>query len=463
MPYKFKVFILTLLSIPLLLTESIIAEVKTSEIEELRSQILEIQKQNQQQIEMLLKKIESLENKRASDENKMDKLIAKEEAEDQDGWWRKVRAGYKKGLFIESVDGNYKIKMNLRGQFQFAVNDTDGEATSTDMDIRRFRVKWKGNAFRPWFLYAIELSGDSGDLELRDMYFDAAYNTSIVPRAGQFKVPFNRERLTSSSNLQFVERSITSSEFSVGRDVGVAAYGILGDMVTYGVGVFNGDGRAGKSQNSNLLYAGRIQFSPCCGKLKYSGGSFPSGGSYKLVPNFTSSGELPIIAIGVGVYSFPGLDIARRTPDDKGISNRFNELGIEQADVTGITADIALKYSRFDVVASYDGRWMGPDEVESGDLDTIYDQGFRVQGGLFLLPDTLELTARYAYIDYDDGSGITGDVRDTSWQITPAINYYISHDHRWKVQVDYNFIRNSFTGRSDVDENIFRAQLQAYF
>jgi len=43
------------------------------------------------------------------------------------------------------------------------------------------------------------------------------------------------------------------------------------------------------------------------------------------------------------------------------------------------------------------------------------------------------LTARYAYIDYDDGSGITGDVRDTSWQITPAINYYISHDHRWKV------------------------------
>jgi TolA-binding protein len=130
MPYKFKVFILTLLSIPLLLTQATIAEVKTSEIEELKKQILEIQKQNQQQIEMLLKKIESLENKRASDENKMDKLIAKEEAEEQDGWWRKVRAGYKKGLFVESVDGNYKMKMNLRGQFQFAVNDTDGEDTS---------------------------------------------------------------------------------------------------------------------------------------------------------------------------------------------------------------------------------------------------------------------------------------------------------------------------------------------
>ncbi len=389
MPYKFKVFILTLLSIPLLLTQATIAEVKTSEIEELKKQILEIQKHNQQQIEMLLKKIESLENKRASDENKMDKLIAKEEAEEQDGWWRKVRAGYKKGLFVESVDGNYKMKMNLRGQFQFAVNDTDGEDTSIDMDIRRFRVKWKGNAFRPWFLYQIELSGDSGDLQLRDMYFDVAYNTSIVPRAGQFKVPFNRERLTSSSNLQFVERSIASSEFSVGRDVGVAAYGILGNMVTYGVGVFNGDGRAGKSQNSNLLYAGRIQFSPCCGKLKYSGGSFPSGGSYKLVPNFTSPGKQPIIAIGAGVYSFPGLDIARRTPDDKGIANRFNELGIEQADVTGITADIALKYSRFDAVASYDGRWMGPDELESGDLDTIYDQGFRVQGGGYFYFRTL--------------------------------------------------------------------------
>jgi len=77
MPYKFKVFILTLLSIPLLLTEFTIAEVKTSEIEELKKQILEIQRQNQQQIEMLLKKIESLEADRASDGQKAQEYIAK--------------------------------------------------------------------------------------------------------------------------------------------------------------------------------------------------------------------------------------------------------------------------------------------------------------------------------------------------------------------------------------------------
>jgi len=40
----------------------------------------------------------------------------------------------------------------------------------------------------------------------------------------------------------------------------------------------------------------------------------------------------------------------------------------------------------------------------------------------------------------------------------------MSHDHRWKIQLDYSFIRNTFTeGASDIDENIFRAQLQAYF
>ena len=79
MPYKFKVFILTLLSIPLLLTEATIAEVKTSEIEELKSQILEIQKQHQMQIEQLLQKIESLENNN--------------------------------GLWIESKNGNYRTRM----------------------------------------------------------------------------------------------------------------------------------------------------------------------------------------------------------------------------------------------------------------------------------------------------------------------------------------------------------------
>ncbi|MFQ5787632.1 MAG: porin [Thermodesulfobacteriota bacterium] len=433
---------------------------KRSDIEELKRRIDEIQRQNQKQIEELQKKIEQIEAERASEKEAAEKVIAKEK-EDKDAWYNKFEAGYKKGLFFKTNDGNFLMKMRLRTQFQFSVNDTDDEDTATDFRIRRFRVKWNGHAFRPWFLYTIQLDADSGEVRLRDAYFGVAYNTGIVPRVGQFKVPFNRERLTSSSSLQLVERSIVSGEFSIGRDIGSGLYGILGNMITYGGGIFNGDGRNARSTNSNLLYAGRIQFNPCCGKLKYNGEEFPSGGSYELVSNF--GGREPIVAIGGAFYTFPGLNIARKTPDDRGIGERFVELGIESGNVTGVTADISFKNYLFNLVAEYDGRWIDPKMTESGSLDTLYDQGFRVQGGIFILPKTLELAARFAYVDYDTGSGITGDVRDSKWQITPGINYYISKDHRWKIQLDYNFIKNTFTESEDIDENIFRAQLQAYF
>jgi hypothetical protein len=83
------------------------------------------------------------------------------------------------------------------------------------------------------------------------------------------------------------------------------------------------------------------------------------------------------------------------------------------------------------------------------------------------MPKVIELAGRFAYIDYDTNSGVVPpgvSVSSTQWALTPGLNYYISHDHRWKVQVDYSFIRNEFTEDApDVDENIFRAQVQAYF
>ena len=97
---------------------------------------------------------------------------------------------------------------------------------------------------------------------------------------GQFKVPFNREELNSSSELQLVERSFVNEQFSLGRDIGPALYALLGNYVTYGVGIFDGNGRNAASLDSNLLYVGRVMLTPCCGELKYANSSFPIGGDY---------------------------------------------------------------------------------------------------------------------------------------------------------------------------------------
>ncbi len=442
-----------------------------SQIEELKQQIDEIQRQNQQQIQQLQEKIQQLEAERAADKEQVEKAVA----EDKDAWYKKFKAGYNKGFFLESDDGNYSMRMRLRTQFQFSVNNTDNKETgekdtATDFNIRRFRIKWDGHAFRPWFNYVAQISADNnGNFQLRDAYFDAAYNTQIFPRVGQNKVPFNREELTSSSSLQLVERSIVNEEFAWGRDRGVGLYGQLFDMLTYGAGIYNGDGRNGNSVDSNLLYVGRLQLNPCCGKLKYASESFPIGGAYKMEPmNFKE--KEPLFAFGAAFAALPGLNIDQKTPDPP-IDDRFDQLGIQFGDVYAVSADAQFKYQIFSITGEYDGRWIKPQGANEAavfpvsDLSTAYDQGFRVQGGIFIVPHLVELAARWAYVDYDSETGLDPEERqpDKSWQVTPGINIYLSHDNRWKIQLDYNYIKNEFTTGADTNENIFRAQLQAYF
>ncbi|MCI0455296.1 MAG: hypothetical protein L0Y68_09930 [Candidatus Dadabacteria bacterium] len=432
----------------------------TNQIEELKKQIEEIQKQNQKQIEELKKKIQDLEVKGETQQEKIEKV----KTEEKKGWWNNIDVSYKKpgdGLTVKTKDGNYSMRFRLRGQFQFSVNDTTDEFTATDFRIRRLRLVWDGNAFKPWFLYYVQLSADNGsDLQLLDTYFDAAFPTKygqiFVPRVGQFKVPFNREFLTSSEVFQLVERSIVSAEFQLGRDIGTALYGVLSNYITYGFGVFDGNGRNAFSTDSNLLYAGRVMFTPCCGELKYTNSAFPSGGDYKIEPNFGD--DKPLLAIGVAGAGMEGLNIERKTPDAD-ISTRFADIGIVAGDFAQFTADLNFKYKGFSFEGEYDGRWISPDADQAASINTVFDQGFRVQGGVFLLPKLVEVAGRFALIDFDDA--VPGP--DLSYQITPGINFYMSRSHKWKIQLDYSYIKNEFTKEGDIDENIFRAQLQAYF
>ncbi len=444
--------VLVFLLMPLLSLNSQ-AQSTSAQIQELKRQMEIIQQQNQQQLEELRQKIEALEAQKEEDQKKIEELTK----EDEDAWYKKVEVGYKKpgdGFTIKSKDGLFSLRTRLRTQFQFSINDTDDEDVATDFNVRRLRLYFDGNAFTPWLLYYIQISGDNnGEFTLRDAYFDFAYNTMFVPRPGQYKVPFNREELTSSSELQLVERSIVNDEFAYGRDRGVSIYGVLGNFLVYGAGVFNGDGRNGLSVDSNMLYAGRVMLTPCCGELKYSNSSFPAGGDYKIEPNFGE--DKPLFAFGVGLAGIPGLNIDQKTPDSD-IDERFAEIGTTDADVFSLTADANFKYSIFSIEGEFDYRRIAPEE--SG-LPRVNDYGVRAQTGLFLMPDFIEVAARYAQIWYD--TDVAG--RDTTWQLTPGINFYLSKSHKYKIQLDYSFIRNEFTDSDDIDENIFRAQLQLYF
>lgn len=438
------------------------AESTKAQIEALKQQIDEIQRQNQQQIKQLKQQIELMENERAADKE----AVAEIKEEQKDAWYNKLKIKYKKGLTFQAGD-KFKMRFRARGQFQASVTESDDSNTETNFSVARLRLKWDGYAFKPWFLYTIQL-GARNNVDLRDLYFTVSYNKMIMPRVGQNKVPFSRDALNSSGALQFVTRSIIDGEFAYGRDRGVSLYGALGknNNLSYGLGVYNGDGRNGTSTDSNLLYAGRIQLglggeeSTFGGLFRGANSSFPTASPYKLIPNFAKS---PTFVVGAGLAGIPGLNINRKTPDGS-IPDRMEELGITVANVASITGDVNFKTPVFNVQGSYMGRWISPDQ---GGGDTAYDQGFNLQSGVFLMPKTVEIAGRFSLIDYDTNTGVVPpgtSVRDTSWSITPGINYYISHDHRWKVQLQYSYLSESFTeGESDINSNIIRAQLQAYF
>ncbi len=389
-----------------------------------------------------------------------------------------LKSHYDDGLVFESRGGNFKVKALMRLQFQFS--STDGEitdveniiATGTEFFFRRIRLKFNGHAFRPWLKYLIQVSrddvklnqlGNSSGIELKDAFFDAAYSEKIFPRIGQFKVPFNREELNSGFALLLVERSIVNQEFAIARDRGAALYGILGEHLAYGVGAFLGNGTRGTEEGSasgSDIYVGRVQLN-FGGTLKYHMGNFPTGGDYALIPDFT---KVPVLVFGAALVGMPDLNTKGKTTDSGALIARFNELGITKGKVVSFASDVSYKLPMYNVEAAYLGRWITPDE---GGTETVYDQGLRIQTGLFLVPNKIELAGRWAFIDYDSSPGIAAAdqaLSDTSMELTSGITYYITKNGNWKIQLSYSFFNNTFTqGAPDTEQKTLRIQFQAMF
>jgi phosphate-selective porin OprO/OprP len=448
------------------------AQSTKAEIEQLKQQIKAIQEQNQRQIQQLQQQIQQLENSRAQTDQNLAQINQKQQ-EAEGAWYNKFMSNYDHGFVFESKDKEgfpFKLKFGILSQVQAFVNDQSPGDVQTNFRLRRLEISFAGYAFAPWFYYhfMIDPASKTNGKIVQDMYFTAAYRKEIGPRIGQWKVPFEKEELQSSSALQLVERSIVNQQFTLERDIGLALQGVFGphNNFSYAGGVFNGDGNNGTSTNSSMLYAGRIQLGlGGDGDDKYDAdGTYASAKEYGLTPNFAKE---PTLVIGAAASYMPGLDCSIKTPNGQ-VCNRISELQFgNQVNFTQIEGDAMFKMKYFNVEGEYDGRWLNPQLGTNPNLGTAYDQGFRAQAGVFLVPKTLELAGRYALVDFDTSSNVVPpgtSVQSKTWEITPGLNYYMSHDHRWKIQLSYTYERQEFTqGAPDIKSNIVRAQVQANF
>ncbi|MCC6524084.1 MAG: hypothetical protein IT373_15595, partial [Polyangiaceae bacterium] len=165
---------------------------------------------------------------------------------------KKPIAGWDKGFYIRSEDGNFLLKIGVRGQTLFTYkipavsrDAAIGSSNEAQFSIPRARIALEGHMFTPNLWYKLEADFAKGLPNLKDVVIDYA----VVPkwfhlRFGQWKVPFSRQNITSDFEFQFVDRTITQAAFNLDREIGVAINNFYerSPVFEYALGFFNGTG-----------------------------------------------------------------------------------------------------------------------------------------------------------------------------------------------------------------------------
>ena len=117
--------------------------------------------------------------------------------------------------------------------------------------------------------YRAVRSWESGNTA--SIIYDAVVKWSFLPKwqvwFGQTKLPGNRERVISSQNMQFVDRSLVNARFNLDRDIGIQLHGSqqMGRFVVREIfAVSTGEGRDIIVQNpkNGHEFTGRIELLP---------------------------------------------------------------------------------------------------------------------------------------------------------------------------------------------------------
>ncbi len=147
-----------------------------------------------------------------------------------------------------------KFNLNIGGRIQEVaygqlVHDPYADNARVYLFLKQARFRVNGHVegtkydFQ-WVGAAEDVTNSNVGLTLLDAAFDVPlFNwESTFLKVGQFKVPYSRESVTEEAYFQFVERSIDSLGFNLGRDYGAAIHTYQGKFAG-AFGVFSGGAR----------------------------------------------------------------------------------------------------------------------------------------------------------------------------------------------------------------------------
>jgi hypothetical protein len=382
-----------------------------------------------------------------------------------------VSTKFGKGLYnVVAKDGSWSMKFGLRFQTLYlgenTINETAGiQPGTSSFLIRRSRLKFGGHAFSPKLKYKVELGLSNKDVgkvssdnnQAPRIILDAVLKWNFYKNftiwAGQTKLPGNRERVISSANMQFVDRSMLNKYFNIDRDIGVQLrhHFTLGKtfLVREMVSISQGEGRNLVQDNlGGLQYTGRLEFLPF--------GKFASKGDY--VGASIKREENPKLSIAA-TYDYN--DRAVKTRSNMGSymwdQTPTNADGLFNSNITTIFVDMMFKYKGFSVMGEYATRnadvinHFGGDSTSSASV--MAGSSMNLCLG-YMFKNNWELATRYTtytpHQEYNDN----GEQR-----YTLGVSRYIV-GHALKVQGDVTYKMEDNSSNSEL---MYRLQIDIHF
>ena len=347
-----------------------------------------------------------------------------------------------RGVVVNAADGFSYVSLRFRVQ-QLAqvttVSDEDLDVASANLAVRRMRLRLESVVWDPRLKVNVQLSFTRGDQDfeasnfpnvLRDAFvtFQATPHLALV--GGQGKLPGNRQRVNSSSELQFADRSIVNTAFTLDRDVGVFAHYVRMDAALPFIlrgAVTSGEGRNPAVGSNGLAYTGRVELLPF--------GAFTGGGDY-------FEGDLrreptPKLSIAAGMQHN---DRAVRT------GGQLGRPLFAPRSMNTYEADVLYKHRGF-AFAMEMARRQSPDPITTDGTSTRYvltGDGITAQTS-YLLPGGLEPALRLSLVTPDPLlAGLSG--ADRQRQVGFGLTRYLK-GHKVKVQGElmHDDFRNALT------------------
>lgn len=331
-------------------------------------------------------------------------------------------------------DSLFLLNFRFRMQNRAGLNTLGGDEFSInafEMRVRRLRLRFDGFVGNPKFQYYIQLAFSKADLDLesaviaqpvRDAIIYYIVSDNLYFGFGQSKLPGNRQRVTSSGNLQFADRSIANGLFNIDRDFGFFAYytkKLKQDSYIQLKGVIStGDGRNASAINNGLAYTGRVEYLPF--------GLFLNNGDY-------SEGDLqfepkPKLSIGM---TFSKNVKANKT------SGQLGQELFENRTMNSFIIDGVFKYKGNAILAEYMQRTSNNPLTrnEAGDIRYVQiGHGVNLQLSKMIYQNS-EVAFRYSFVE---PGGQIASFQERVDEVLMGYTYYL-RGHRIKLQGNFGY------------------------